>query len=62
MVVDKKLLDETNARWLEGKVNLLEYTAHHVAKELIAWSPQFNGADYTTLVSKVRLWQLGLLP
>lgn len=54
------MIEDAAKRALANGFDLRNYTPHYVARDLISYDADFERADYTLLVSKVRQWQKGL--
>jgi len=55
--VTTAMVADAAARLLAQGEDLMKRTAHYAAQYLVMYDPECRGADYTSAVSAVRIWQ-----
>jgi hypothetical protein len=59
-VLTTEMVQAAAERALAQGEDFTRRTAHYVAQYLVVYDEQCKGADYTSAVSAVQLWQRGL--
>ncbi|MDI3559593.1 hypothetical protein [Bradyrhizobium sp. Arg816] len=54
-----KMIESAAARALANGHDLKTWTAHRIAHDLMRYDADFEGCDYTQLVSVAQLWRKG---
>lgn len=55
-----QMIADAAARALANGHDLKTWTAHRIAHDLMRYDSDFEGCDYTRLVSVAQLWKRGL--
>ncbi|WP_441268703.1 hypothetical protein AB7G19_30095 [Bradyrhizobium sp. 215_C5_N1_1] len=55
-----RMIEAAAARALANGHDLKTWTAHRIAHDLMRYDADFEGCDYTQLVSVAQLWRKGL--
>ncbi|MHC2666553.1 hypothetical protein ACMA5K_24290 [Bradyrhizobium diazoefficiens] len=55
-----QMIADAAARALANGHDLKTWTAHRIAHDLMQYDADFEGCDYTRLVSVAQLWKRGL--